>query len=79
MCEKQAVDLYHDYLTRIKSEYEIKHKRMAKDTKFQSFEEQLLCLPSKSRAKVKENIQKRQRDDLKTGKSQQGTEPNQKS
>ena len=56
MCEKQAVDLYHDYLTRIKSEYEIKHKRMAKDTKFQSFEEQLLCLPSKSRTKVKENI-----------------------
>ena len=39
MCEKQAVDLYHDYLTRVKSEYEMKNKRMAKDTKFSNFDQ----------------------------------------
>ena len=60
MQQKQAVDLYQDYLTRIKSEYELKKIRLKNDkSQFSNFGTSLLCLPLKSRKRVKQKIEKR--------------------
>ncbi len=64
MCDKQAVDLYKDYLSKVKSEYELKKKKIfSNKSQFSNFSDQLLCLPAKSRARVQMKIDEKQNHD----------------
>ena len=47
MREKQAINLYQDYLNKVKSEFEQKKKKMVQDkSMFNNFGQQMLFLPS---------------------------------
>ena len=60
MCEKNAVDLYQDYLTRVRSDYDQKNKNIFNNrSQFTNFSQQILCLPAKSRTRVQDLINKK--------------------
>ena len=71
MREDKAFALYHDYLSRVKSNYAQKKEKFLVDkSQFNNFGQQLLCLPAKSRARVKKKIEKRLNYDNQTVRMQ---------
>lgn len=64
MQEKKALSTYHDFLSRVKTSYDNKKKEMMlNNSQSNNYEQQLLCLPAKSRARVRDKIDKKMNHD----------------